>query len=101
MIGKLREKILRFTNGVEPGERTKAFEAVWATLRSLEEGKVRAAEPTGGNWVVNRWVKEAILLAFRLGEIVPYPDAGALSFSDKENLPPRRASSLPPGRMTG
>ncbi len=41
-------------------------EAVNATLASLDKGELRVAEKKDGAWVVNQWVKQAILLSFRL-----------------------------------
>ena len=35
----------------------------------LNAGLVRAAEKSGGEWVVNAWVKEGILLGMRLGRL--------------------------------
>ena len=35
----------------------------------LNAGLVRAAEKSGGEWVVNAWVKEGILLGMRLGRV--------------------------------
>lgn len=32
----------------------------------LNSGKIRVAEKISGSWVVNKWVKEAILIAFKL-----------------------------------
>jgi len=37
-------------------------------LDALESGSVRAAEPTPSGWIVNAWVKQGLLLAFRYGE---------------------------------
>jgi len=61
----------------------------------LTRGEIRAAEkvgtPNGGSrWVVNSWVKEGILLGFRLGEIREMSDSGVLSFIDKDTFPARR-----------
>ncbi|MFP9059686.1 2,3,4,5-tetrahydropyridine-2,6-dicarboxylate N-succinyltransferase [Natrialbaceae archaeon A-chndr2] len=39
-----------------------------AFLDALEAGDVRAAEPHGGEWQVNAWVKQGILLTFGLHE---------------------------------
>jgi len=36
----------------------------------LNRGGIRAAEKSGGSWVVNRWVKEGILLGMRLGRLI-------------------------------
>jgi len=42
-------------------------EAVEVCLRALEHGHLRVAEPRpGGGWKVNAWLKEAILLSFRI-----------------------------------
>jgi len=54
----------------------------------LTQGKIRAAEKVDGRWVVNTWVKQGILLGFRLGELADM-DAG-LSFVDKDSYPARR-----------
>ena len=55
---------------------------------ALTEGKIRAAEKQGERWVVNTWVKQGILLGFRLGELIEMGD-GALSFVDKDTFPAR------------
>ena len=41
-------------------------EAVDAALDLLDKGKVRVAEKHGADWVVNQWLKKAVLLSFRL-----------------------------------
>ena len=43
-------------------------EAVYATLDQLDAGTLRVAQKTGGAWVVNQWVKKAVLLSFRIEE---------------------------------
>lgn len=68
-------------------------------LRRLERGEVRAAaRGPDGSWSAVPWVKRGILLAFRLGVVVPTagteggspaPD-GTASFWDKDTLPLRR-----------
>jgi len=59
-------------------------------LQALAAGEVRAAEPAGGRWQVNGWVKQGILLAFRLGRVVETEPAGPMRFFDKDTLLPRR-----------
>jgi 2,3,4,5-tetrahydropyridine-2,6-dicarboxylate N-succinyltransferase len=56
---------------------------------ALTEGKIRAAEKKGKRWVVNTWVKQGILLGFRLGELTEM-DNGVLSFVDKDTFPARQ-----------
>lgn len=41
-------------------------DAVDFCLTELDRGTLRVAEPRNGNWVVNEWVKKAVLLSFRL-----------------------------------
>lgn len=59
-------------------------------LAELSSGRVRAAEKRDGAWQVNVWVKQGILLGFRLGEIVDMSAGNALSFVDKDTFPVRR-----------
>lgn len=40
--------------------------AVDETLGRLDSGELRVAEPADGSWVVNEWVKKAVLLSFLL-----------------------------------
>jgi 2,3,4,5-tetrahydropyridine-2-carboxylate N-succinyltransferase len=57
---------------------------------ALTCGEVRAAEKRDGRWQVNAWVKQGILLGFRLGAMVEMEPAGSLSFVDKDTFPARR-----------
>ena len=57
---------------------------------ALTRGEVRAAEKVDGQWVVNAWVKQGILLGFRLGELQGMSDGDVLSFVDKDTFPARR-----------
>ena len=56
----------------------------------LTQGKIRAAEKVDGRWVVNLWVKQGILLGFRLGELSKMGEDTSLSFVDKDTFPARR-----------
>src|ERR1700681_1048837 len=55
----------------------------------LTQGKIRAAEKINGDWKVNPWVKQGILLGFRLGELTKMGDA-TFSFVDKDTFPARQ-----------
>ena len=52
---------------------------VEAALEALDSGQARVAEPDGqGGWRVNQWLKQAVLLSFRLTDSAPMDDpAGA------------------------
>jgi 2,3,4,5-tetrahydropyridine-2,6-dicarboxylate N-succinyltransferase len=65
-------------------------------LDALERGELRAAERDANNtWQAVAWVKQGILLAFRLGQIVDLSPGGtprSFSFLDKDTMPPRQFS---------
>jgi 2,3,4,5-tetrahydropyridine-2,6-dicarboxylate N-succinyltransferase len=57
---------------------------------ALTRGEIRAAEKIDGRWIVNPWIKQGILLGFRLGELQQVSDGDVLSFVDKDTFPARR-----------
>jgi 2,3,4,5-tetrahydropyridine-2,6-dicarboxylate N-succinyltransferase len=57
--------------------------------QQLTQGKIRAAENVNGQWRVNAWVKQGILLGFRLGELSKM-GADTLSFVDRDTFPARQ-----------
>jgi 2,3,4,5-tetrahydropyridine-2-carboxylate N-succinyltransferase len=65
---------------------------VFLELRTaLEHGEVRAASPDSASptgWRVNAWVKQGILLGFRIGSLADSSAAG-FSFIDKHTFPMR------------
>ena len=56
--------------------------AVNESLSLLESGKLRVAEKINGNWVINEWLKKAILLSFRLNDNKVI-DSGEMPYFDK------------------
>ncbi len=58
---------------IGPTTRGAARDAVEAALDGLDEGKLRVAERTGGAWQVHQWLKKAVLLSFRLNDMVEIP----------------------------
>jgi 2,3,4,5-tetrahydropyridine-2-carboxylate N-succinyltransferase len=56
----------------------------------LTRGEIRAAEKIGGEWKVNVWVKQGILLGFRLGDLAQMGSGECLSFVDKDTFPARK-----------
>ena len=63
--------------------------AILQTLYLLDNGQLRVAEKKSGQWIVNQWVKQAILLSFKShsNRVI---DAGFTHFYDK--LPLKFAS---------
>ncbi|MDP8958025.1 MAG: 2,3,4,5-tetrahydropyridine-2,6-dicarboxylate N-succinyltransferase [Actinomycetota bacterium] len=76
--------------------------AVERTVALLDRGELRVAERVGGEWVVNEWVKQAVLLYFRLSKLETW-ESGPLEFRDK--VPPKRGLAeagvrvVPPGTI--
>ena len=48
-------------------------DAVEAALDGSTSGELRVAEKTGGGWQVHQWLKKAVLLSFRLNDMVEIP----------------------------
>ena len=46
----------------------KIRDAVNNTLDDLDKGKIRVCEKVNNEWIVNQWIKKAILLSFRLND---------------------------------
>ena len=59
--------------------------AIQASIDLLDCGQARVAEPKEGRWVVNEWLKKAVLLYFRTHDNVVM-DAGYTRFYDKVPL---------------
>ena len=57
-------------------------DAVRETIDMLDKGKVRVAEKKDGDWVVNEWVKQAILLYFPIQEM-EVMEVGPFEYYDK------------------
>ncbi len=58
-------------------------EAVAHVIAALDAGTIRVAQKTGADWVVNQWVKKAVLLSFRLENNSVMPSDGTMQFYDK------------------
>src|SRR5213593_2045255 len=58
---------------VSPATRGAWREAVEAALEGMDDGSLRVAEKSGGAWQVHQWLKKAVLLSFRLNDMVEIP----------------------------
>ncbi len=76
--------------------------AVERTIAALDRGELRVAERVDGEWVVHAWVKEAILLYFRLARLET-TEVGPFEYHDK--IPTKRGLAaagvrvVPPGTV--
>jgi 2,3,4,5-tetrahydropyridine-2-carboxylate N-succinyltransferase len=80
-----------FAAGAEAAGDRGAMDAFLALRAALSAGRVRAAEPDSENplgWRVNAWVKQGILLGFRLGTLAKM-GGDEFSFVDKSTYPAR------------
>ena len=75
---------------LEANAKVEAHRAFAELRKALTQGTVRAAEKRDGSWQANAWVKQGILLGFRLGELAEMGDPNVLSFVDKETFPARQ-----------
>lgn len=59
-------------------------DAVETVMGMLDKGTARVAEKKDGDWIVNQWLKKAVLLSFRLNDMEPIAGApGNASWWDK------------------
>lgn len=60
----------------------KVRDAVRSVIAGLDAGTLRVAEKNNGQWVVNQWIKKAVLISFRLKDN-EISGNGQLQFFDK------------------
>jgi 2,3,4,5-tetrahydropyridine-2,6-dicarboxylate N-succinyltransferase len=60
-------------------------DAVKAVIEEVDKGRLRVAEPSADGWVVNEWVKQAILLYFGIQQMKTW-DLPPFEFYDKMEL---------------
>jgi len=63
--------------------------AVIDAIGQLDSGKARVAEKVNGEWIINEWLKKAVLLSFRIEDNSVMP-GGATQYYDK--VPPKFAT---------
>src|SRR3954447_21092664 len=84
----LKDSIERLSTQSEVEHDPEARKTFLEFRDQLTQGQIRAAEKKNGRWMVNAWVKEGILLGFRLGALAEM--AAGLSFVDKDTFPARQ-----------
>lgn len=87
----LQEEIEHYYS--DPGENRKyALECFERFKHKLNTGELRAAVKTEGGWHVQTWVKQGILLGFRLGVIHDYSINEHFHYFDKHTFPTKKLS---------
>ena len=68
-----------------------AAEAVETALALLDSGEARVAEKPDGAWIVNQWLKKAVLLSFRLQDMAAIPGGPGADASWYDKVPSKFA----------
>lgn len=91
----LRNRIETFSNGGESDP-----DAVHRAIELLDRGELRVAEKVDGEWIIHEWVRQAILLYFRVAKMEVH-EVGPYEFHDKiplkRNLAEQGVRLVPPG----
>ncbi|MFN5223745.1 MAG: 2,3,4,5-tetrahydropyridine-2,6-dicarboxylate N-succinyltransferase, partial [Bacteroidota bacterium] len=66
-------------------EKAETREAIEHIIEQLDKGQMRVAEPYGDGWVVNDWIKKAVILYFPI-RTMETMHAGPMEFHDKMAL---------------
>lgn len=82
LIDSAFERRAELTPGKIPADVASAIDEC---IELLDSGRARVAEPKDGRWVVNEWLKKAVLLYFRAHDNVVM-EAGYTRFYDKVPL---------------
>ncbi len=86
----LQEHIELLAEQSATADRAAARAAFDSFLEELGAGRIRAASHTPSGWRVNAWVKQGILLGFRLGELTDASLNELFRFFDKDTFPLKR-----------
>ena len=60
-------------------------QSIREVIELIDKGKLRVAEPSGDEWIVNEWVKKAVVLYFPIQKMEVL-EAGPMEFHDKMKL---------------
>lgn len=88
-LPKMIEEYFEHRHHLTPDSAPPALiEALEEVLNGLDEGRYRVAECIDGDWIVNQWLKKAVLLSFRLypnqvieGEFCQFYDKVPMKFN--------------------
>ena len=99
---EIAEEVHRAWEHPELRKEVDSVRAVGRVIQGLDRGEVRVAEKRDGNWVVNAWVKEAILLYF-VQRDMEVQESGIFQYKDKiplkRNLRETQVRVVPPATV--
>ena len=64
-LEKIINKAFDDKQNINEKSNTEILKAINQTIELTDKGKLRVAEKKNGDWIVNQWIKKAILLSFR------------------------------------
>ena len=79
---EMKELILEAWGNRELLKENKYSDAVRSVIEEMDKGRLRVAAPSDSGWVVNEWVKQAILLYFGIQQMQTW-DVAPFEFYDK------------------
>ncbi len=89
----LQERIEQFfITPIQTLDRVEALRTFHEFKFFLNKGEVRAAEFRNGRWHVNKWVKQGILLGFRLGVTSDFSINASFRYFEKDTYPLKKVS---------
>ncbi len=78
----MKELIEQVWNNRELLKEEKFKETIRNVIEELDKGRLRVAEPSANGWVVNEWIKKAVILYFPI-QLMHVMEAGPMEFHDK------------------
>jgi 2,3,4,5-tetrahydropyridine-2-carboxylate N-succinyltransferase len=68
-LKKIIETNFKKIEEIDPQTRGELPDAINEVISLLDTGKIRVAEKKNSKWIVNQWIKQAILLSFKTNEM--------------------------------
>lgn len=81
----IKDRIVAAWENRELLEEEAVREAICTVIEKLDKGEIRVAEKKEGSWVVNEWVKKAVLLYFPIRQMETI-EVGVFEYYDKISL---------------
>jgi 2,3,4,5-tetrahydropyridine-2-carboxylate N-succinyltransferase len=81
----MKELIEKVWENREMLQESAVQESIRQVIKELDAGKIRVAEPTATGWMVNEWVKKAVIMYFPIQKMQTI-EVGPFEFHDKMEL---------------
>jgi 2,3,4,5-tetrahydropyridine-2,6-dicarboxylate N-succinyltransferase len=85
MIKEYKQQIEQAWESRELLAKQETQAAIHEVIELLDKGKIRVAEPGTNGWIVNEWIKKAVILYFPIQKM-EVSEAGIFEFHDKMKL---------------